>query len=276
MPVFSFSFFAASRLHRQVRRALSDLPTTPPGLGPHDDAHEAETVGPRLWVSSLAAEALWLGSYQSTYGFSAARWSVLSTRLSEYGNLPLVRPLDVAPSQRSDDERLHDERPVVRAVLQLSRRRRPDELTIAEVAEASGRSHAELLAAFGDIDGLLIDVARQIYADGFTSETSPLQLHLDRNNLTMWLQGLEDERRVTAVHRLYAIAGVPHTADSRIRARARLLRAIDLRRPDHLALATAVLAVDGWQGAREVPAFYPRTLPRSVVTELRRLARVTR
>ncbi|MFI2102978.1 hypothetical protein ACH436_06780 [Isoptericola sp. NPDC019693] len=272
MPLFPFSFFAVDRLRQQVGRALKYLTSTV-DAGEHDVHRGLEGVGPRLWVASLAGEALWLGSYQSTYDLSDAQWSAVAAHLSGYGNLPLMRPLDVAPSQRADDARLRDDRPLVDAVLQLSQRRRIDDLTLDDVAAASGCTTTHLRATFGDIDQVLIAVVRQVHDDG-AAEASPLQLHLDRHTLTMSLQGLEDERTITAVQRLYALAGVSPLPRPDVRARARALRGINPRSFDHLELATAALALDGWHGARDVPAFYPRSLPRAVVRELGRVARV--
>ena len=271
MPIFPLSFFAADHLRQQVRHALRDLPAATPGAGAQDGP--LASVGPRMWVSSLAGEALWLGSYQSTYDLSGKQWSDIATHLSSYGNLPLMRPLDVAPAQRSNEARLRDERPLVDAVLQLSRHRPLDDLTFADVAAASGHALPDLQAAFGEIDLLLIDVVRQVHDDGF-NEISPLRFHLDRHTLTMSLEGLEDERRITAAHRLYALAGARPKADTEIRARARTMRRVSTRSLENLDLMTASLAVDGWQGALDVPAFYPRSLPRAVVRELGRLAHV--
>ncbi|MFI2489215.1 hypothetical protein ACH47X_20060 [Promicromonospora kroppenstedtii] len=272
MPIFPFSFLAAERLRRQVRRALRDLATTS-GDGGQDGAPESEAVGPRLWVASLAGEALWLGSYQGAYDLSDAQWSAIATHLSGYGNLPLLRPLDVRPAQRTNDARLRDERPLVNAVLQLSQRRRLDTLTVADVAAASGCSATYLRTTFGDIDQVLVAVVREVHDDGFAG-VSPLRLHLDRRTLAMSLQGLEDERVITAIHRLYAFADVPPTPRPGVRARAGALRGLNPRYFDHLELATAALAIDGWQGPRVVPAFYPQVLPHAVVLELRRLARL--
>lgn len=271
MPIFPFSFFAVDRLRQQVGRALKYLAST--SDADEHDVPGPERVGPRLWAASLAGEALWLGSYQRTYDLGDAQWSAIAAHLSGYGNLPLLRPLDVAPSQRTDDERLRDERPLVDAVLQLSQRRRLDELTVDDVAAASGYTATHLRTTFGDIDQVLIAVVRQVHDDG-SAEASPLQLHLDRHTLTMSLQGLEDERTITAVHRLYALAGVSPAPRTDVRARAHALSGINPRSFDHLELATAALALDGWQGSRDVPAFYPRSLPRAVVRELGRLARV--
>ncbi|MGW8566784.1 hypothetical protein [Isoptericola sp. NPDC055881] len=271
MPFFPFSFFAVDRLRQQVGRALKYLTST--ADADERDAPGLEGVGPRLWAASLAGEALWLGSYQNAYDLSDAQWSAITTHLSGYGNLPLMRPLDVTPSQRADDARLRDERPLVDAVLQLSQRRRLDDLTVEDVASASGCTSTQLRTSFGDVDQVLIAVVRQVHEDG-SAEASPLQLHLDRHTLTMSLQGLEDERTITAVHRLYALAGVSPAPRPDIRARARGLRGINPRSFDHLELAAAALAIDGWQGSRDVPAFYPRSLPRAVVRELGRLARV--
>lgn len=272
MPIFPFPSFAVGRLRRQVARALKDLTSTSEA-GEHGVPAGLEGVGPRLWVASLAGEALWLGSYQHAYDLSDDQWSAISTRLSGYGNLPLLRPLDVTRSQRTDDARLHDRRPLVDAVLQLSRCRRIDELTVDDVAAASGYAPDHLRSTYGDIDQVLIAVVDLVHDDG-PADTSPLQLHLDRHTLTMSLQGLEDERTITAVHRLYALADVPPAPRPEVRARARALRGTNPRDLDHLELATAALAIDGWQGCRDVPAFYPRTLPRVVVRELGRLARV--
>ncbi|MFC8598241.1 hypothetical protein [Isoptericola sp. NPDC057191] len=249
MPFFPFSFFAVDRLRQRVGRALKYL--TSNADADERDAPGLEGVGPRLWAASLAGEALWLGSYQNAYDLSDAQWSAITTHLSGYGNLPLMRPLDVATSQR----------------------RRLDDLTVEDVASASGCTSTQLRTSFGDVDQVLIAVVRQVHEDG-SAEASPLQLHLDRHTLTMSLQGLEDERTITAVHRLYALAGVSPAPRPDIRARARGLRGINPRSFDHLELAAAALAIDGWQGSRDVPAFYPRSLPRAVVRELGRLARV--
>lgn len=267
-----FPALAAARLRHQVRSALKHLSVASPRAAAPGDVPGFETVGPRLWVSSLAGEALWLGSYQRTYDLSDAQWSDIATHLSGYGNLPLVRPLNVIPAHRTNAERLRDERPIVDAVLQLSQHGPLESITFADVAALSGHSSTALQASFGDIDQLMIDVVRQVHDGGF-DEVSPLRLHLDRHALSLSLQGLEDERKITAVHRLYALAGVPPAAHKDVRARARTLARTSTRYFDHLDLITAALAIDGWQGAHDhIPAFFPRALPHVVALEIARLA----
>ena len=269
-----FPALAAARLRRKVHHTLATLPVATAGHDTLVGPPGFETIGPRLWISVLAAEAMWLGSYQKTYDFTEDQWADVATHLSGYANLPLVRPLNVTPAYSPNDERLRDERPLVDAVLRLAQQRSLHTVTISDVATASGYNPDTLRATFGTMNELMADVIRQIHNGGFDA-ISPLWRDLDRHSMALSLQGLEDERNITTIHRLYALADVPTTAHRPIRARARMLGKLSTRYFDHLDLMTATLAINGWQGARaHLPTFYPTALPDIVVLELARLTKL--